>query len=116
MDIEISSEVNHLLKMINYLFVKSNINNLVGVDKKVSYDEEKELLVVTLKYVLYYVDTKITSVIFVLNAEVDPQYFYDINSTFLEDLNDKFFSEVLIHTDFTTARPNDSEKFKIGQN
>lgn len=116
MDIEISPEVNHLLKMINYLFMQNKLNNLVGVDKKVSYDEEKEVLTVLLRYVLYDADTKTASVIFRLNAEVDPQYFYDIESTFIRDLNDKFFAEVLMHTDFTTAEHNDSEKFKIGQN
>jgi len=113
MDIQISEEVNYLLKMLNFIFAKYNMDTLVGIDKKVSYDDNENLIVVTAEYLLYEANLKDIFKIFSLVAKVSPEYFFDIESTFEADFNDSLYSEILIHTDILSTN---NSKFKIGKN
>lgn len=113
MDIEISKEVNHLLKMLNFIFAKHNMDILVGVDKKVSYNDDENLIIVTAEYLLYEASLKDVSKIFSLVAKVNPEYFFDIESTFEADFNDSLYLEILTHTDIASTN---TTKFKIGKN
>lgn len=105
MNIIISPEINYLIERINFIISKHS-KDTVGIDYYMRYDEKKKKFIIYLKYILHKNLNNKIEIIFDLTAEIDPYDYYDIAYNFEKDINDKLFTEILLHTDFTNLKVN----------
>jgi hypothetical protein len=98
----ISSDVHYLISVINYLFYKFNVPQVVSVNSDMEFIEHSNNFKIRLEYILHREDEEKPEIIFSTIAEVSTTYYYETNTPFIRDLNKRFFAEILLHTNFNT--------------
>ena len=95
----ISSEVKYLIKTVNHLLASTGAESYVDIDMDFKHEVKKTTIAIDLNYKLFHPDKEPT-LIFASSIKVDPEFFYMNQTLVLDELNDAFYLEILLHTDF----------------
>jgi hypothetical protein len=97
----ISSDVYHLIKMLNSILKRANLPQTVSVESALYYKDEDGNLRIEFKYI-FHDNKKAPEVVFQIVAEVDPYEFFNKNNSTKQDINDSFFTAILRHSNFAS--------------
>jgi hypothetical protein len=96
----ITPEVYHLIKVLNKVLIDFKTDRLVSVDANLYYEEDSGNIRLEFKYVQH-TAKKPADEVFSMIFKVDPYKFFSQDTSIREDINNKFFTQILFHSDFT---------------
>lgn len=95
------SQTQHLIDCINTILLKNNTPHYVEIQSEVSHIPSIVAIELVLHYVLYTETSPKPTKIFTTKVTVDPELYLLHQEDIIDDLNDKFFMGILLHTNFT---------------
>jgi len=98
----ISSEVHYLIKVINNLLKKNNVPKIVSVNSNVEYSIIDDTFKIYMQYLVTSEETNVTNVVFTTISTAEKNIFYATEEEVISNLNNVFFGEILLHTNFNT--------------
>lgn len=104
----ICNNIDYLIDKINVLLMKNNSSSFVEAKSEITYPkDESRMMRIAFNYIL---NTKTSQKTILTSAvRVDADFYFLNEEQVLEDLNEAFYIEILLHTEFSPTKKVNSD-------